>query len=248
VFTFLIIPATLSAVFASGWKGRLMAAWAAGAVSSALGLLFAARFDFSVGPAIALFLGAGLITIGSLRALRVKRAAAGAAWLFVAVALGAWFATGAEIGGGNHTPPGSVGGAPQAGNFTHSHHPGDEPAGSPAPADETGMGEFDPESVAALADAGKLEALYNTATDAEQRSEVVCRLLEVDQRAGVRMALSFLRDDPPLLFGATVVDKLEEVTGADVPYDIDQPYASPANQRAAAGLRALAGLDRNENH
>jgi zinc/manganese transport system permease protein len=51
VFTFLIIPATLSAVFAAGWTGRLLVAWTAGAGSCALGLLFADRYDFSVGPA-----------------------------------------------------------------------------------------------------------------------------------------------------------------------------------------------------
>jgi hypothetical protein len=72
-------------------------------------------------------------------------------------------------------------------------------------------------------------------------------LLEVDVQAGVHMALSFLEDDPPLLFRATVVDKLEEVTGESVPYAVDQPFASPANQQALAGIRASAGVDQNDN-
>ena len=67
VFTFLIIPATLSALFASGWRERLLIAWITGTVASILGLLFADRFDFSVGPAIALFLGAALVLAALLR-------------------------------------------------------------------------------------------------------------------------------------------------------------------------------------
>jgi len=39
VFSFLIIPASLSALLASGWRARLAVAWIAGAVASALGLL-----------------------------------------------------------------------------------------------------------------------------------------------------------------------------------------------------------------
>jgi zinc/manganese transport system permease protein len=72
VFAFLIIPATLSALFASGWRARLGAAWAAGAVGTALGLWFADRFDFSVGPAIALFLGVTLLLAGLLRICRPR--------------------------------------------------------------------------------------------------------------------------------------------------------------------------------
>jgi zinc/manganese transport system permease protein len=72
VFSFLIIPATLSAVFALGWWRRLLIAWVVGAVCSALGLLFAERLDFSVGPAIALFLGVSLVVVGSLRVLRPR--------------------------------------------------------------------------------------------------------------------------------------------------------------------------------
>ncbi len=57
VFAFLIIPATISALFSSRWGPRLAVAGLSGTLSSLAGLLFAYRFDFSVGPAIAAFLG-----------------------------------------------------------------------------------------------------------------------------------------------------------------------------------------------
>jgi zinc/manganese transport system permease protein len=94
VFAFLILPATLSALLASAWRGRLAAAWGAGAVSAALGLLFADRFDFSVGPSIALFLGATLVAIALLRLARAGRAVAVAAWLVMSIVLGVWLALG----------------------------------------------------------------------------------------------------------------------------------------------------------
>ncbi len=61
VFSFLIIPATISALFSAHWGLRMLIAWAAATVASLAGLLFAYRFDFSLGPAIALFLGAVLV-------------------------------------------------------------------------------------------------------------------------------------------------------------------------------------------
>lgn len=61
VFAFLIIPATVSALFASRWAIRMLIAWTVAAIASIAGLLFAYYLDFSVGPAIALFLGIVLV-------------------------------------------------------------------------------------------------------------------------------------------------------------------------------------------
>ena len=61
VFSFLIIPATISALFSAHWGLRMFIAWAAVTLASSAGLLFAYFFDFSIGPAIAFFLGGGLI-------------------------------------------------------------------------------------------------------------------------------------------------------------------------------------------
>jgi zinc/manganese transport system permease protein len=65
VFSFLIIPALISAIIASKWKTRLIITWGTGAIGSVTGLIFCQTFDFSAGVSVGLFLGILLIT-GSL--------------------------------------------------------------------------------------------------------------------------------------------------------------------------------------
>jgi zinc/manganese transport system permease protein len=65
VFAFLIIPATTSALFVQGWLSRMVIAWVTAAVASVAGILFSYYLDFSLGPAIALFLGI-LLSIAAL--------------------------------------------------------------------------------------------------------------------------------------------------------------------------------------
>ncbi len=241
VFTFLIIPATLSAAFASRWAARLGIAWVAGAVSAALGLLFAARYDFSVGPAIALFLGAVLIVVGLLRLVRVARTATAATCLVIAAVLGVWFTGGsARLGSSSGS---GYGGAPSVGTITHAHTDDAEPAHEHAGGNETETVEIDTGRLAVITDIEQLETMYTNAADAEERSMIARRTLEVDVPSGVRMAIEFLRNDPPLLFRLTIVDKLEEVTGEQVPYNIDKPFNAPANQAALAGLNAITRRD-----
>ncbi len=72
VFCFLIIPATVATMLASGWRACLMLTWAIGSIAAAAGLTFAARFDFSVGPAIALWLGITLALGGLGKSLRSR--------------------------------------------------------------------------------------------------------------------------------------------------------------------------------
>jgi zinc/manganese transport system permease protein len=91
VFAFLIIPATLSALFAPGWRERLVVTWITGGLAALLGLLFAERFDFSVGPSIALFLGAALVLVGLLRLCRVEKTIAAAVSLSSALGVFLWF-------------------------------------------------------------------------------------------------------------------------------------------------------------
>jgi zinc/manganese transport system permease protein len=57
VFCFLIIPATVSAMFRQSWVSRLLVAWAVGIVGSIGGLLFCHWLDFSAGVSVSLFLG-----------------------------------------------------------------------------------------------------------------------------------------------------------------------------------------------
>ena len=71
VFAFLIIPSTVSALFASGWGARVALAWATGIIGSAGGLLLARWLDFSLGPMVAAFLG-GLLVVAALVALALR--------------------------------------------------------------------------------------------------------------------------------------------------------------------------------
>jgi zinc/manganese transport system permease protein len=66
VFALLIIPATASALFATGWLPRLLLAWLTVVLASAGGLLFSYYLDFSVGPTIALCLGVLLAAAAAL--------------------------------------------------------------------------------------------------------------------------------------------------------------------------------------
>ena len=70
VFCFLIIPATLSALYAAKWHVRLLIAWTAGTVASITGLLFCHGLDFSAGVSVALFLGVVLILGTGYRGIR----------------------------------------------------------------------------------------------------------------------------------------------------------------------------------
>lgn len=70
VFAYLIIPAAISAVFASRLGLQLIIIWAAIITASISGLMFAYYLDFSIGPAIALFLGAELIIAALINTTR----------------------------------------------------------------------------------------------------------------------------------------------------------------------------------
>ena len=77
VFCFLIIPATVSALFATKWHTRLLIAWTTGAVASIGGLLFCHWLDFSAGVSVALFLGVVLIVGAAFNTTRHVRAGCG---------------------------------------------------------------------------------------------------------------------------------------------------------------------------
>jgi zinc/manganese transport system permease protein len=242
VFTFLIIPATLSAAFASGWTARLIIAWVGGAASAAIGLLFAARYDFSVGPAIGLCLGAVLIIVGLLRLGRIAKTATAVTCLVIAAVLGVWFTAGsAGLGSA-----GDFGGAPTAGSITHSHSNGTHWNHDHAGGELTEREELDADRLALIKDNEQIAAMFEETTDANERCMIACRALELNVRTGVRMAIEFLREDPPLLFRLEIVEKLEEITGEETSYDIDESFTAPSNQKAIAFWRDLADGDSGE--
>ena len=72
VFSFLVIPATISAMFSARWGIRLVIAWILGGVVSIIGLVFSYYFGFSVGPSIVSFLGLTLIVVAIVKKLKPK--------------------------------------------------------------------------------------------------------------------------------------------------------------------------------
>ena len=246
VFTFLIIPATLSASFTAGWAGRLVAAWVAGAISAFLGLGFANRFDFSVGPAIALFLGGGLIVVGLMRTARVNRTTTAAISAVMAVVLGLWFGT----GDAGRDVPGSgaaqgirgFDAAPSAGEITHSHAHDPEPGHAQEGGGGTERIDISRETLAGITDARQLEEMYASAADAEEKSLIICRTLETSFKDGARLAIGFLETDPPLLFRMTVVEKLGETAGIEFEYAIDKGAGEEPNRSALDKLKREMGF------
>ena len=71
VFAFLIMPATISAMFSYKLYLQLAIVWISAITASLLGLLFAYYLDFSIGPAIALFLGGELIMVAIVNRFRI---------------------------------------------------------------------------------------------------------------------------------------------------------------------------------
>ncbi|HNR97795.1 MAG TPA: iron chelate uptake ABC transporter family permease subunit [Planctomycetota bacterium] len=228
VFAFLIIPAAIAALFAAGWVPRLAIAWSVGALASLLGLLFAARLDFSLGPSVALFLGICLILAAVLR--RRRRSVSMAV---LAAAAGAYVALLAAY-------PGELGPVRSQRAAAETCAPDAEAAEEPAASfSET---EIRRRLEAAGAPA-EFEALFGLVDDPALRAAIVCKALEADAPTGAALALRFLRSDPPFFFGQQAADGLRGVMGGGLEYDATRPAADPANRRALAAVREKYNLE-----
>ena len=166
VFCLLVIPASISILFASGTFARLSIAWLAGIAGSLLGLIFADRLDFSVGPSVALLLGIGIAVSALWRVL----APVGAGAITLAVALGylALLAL-APASAGTDRPPDWCQLAPGAGQRSDFTHP-EVDAGTPAGNDLS---------------KGFMER-YDLASDAQARCAVVLDALDAGAPEGAR--------------------------------------------------------------
>jgi len=230
VFAFLIIPAAISALFSSQWGTRLVIAWATGAIASIMGLLFSEYLDFSVGPAIGLFLGLALILAASSRLLKPVFAICAIAIVLIA------FGTICFI--------------------TNHSKSLDRPSSYAFDPGETATGKFDPavfesdvseptissDQLHEVKDIGELKRFFEIATGSEVRSAIVCRALELETAVGVRLSLDFLSDNPPLFFRQVVVDKLEDAINEATEFDIEKPFTATVNQEAASALMVKFGL------
>ena len=70
IFSFLIIPATFSAMFAESWGKRLVIAWGVGIFAVVFGLVLSYFLDFSCGPSVITILGLALIAAAAYKKFR----------------------------------------------------------------------------------------------------------------------------------------------------------------------------------
>ena len=196
VFGFLIIPATVSALFSSRWGPRLLIAWSTGILASIFGLVFAHKLDFSVGPAVAMCLGILLILAGASRRLHpmVTSALAGLICVGFAVLL---FMD-------------SPSGLQREGQTIQTETPFD-PRSHPAMAldPKLALSEDTVQDMMNKAkDVAALKDLMKKVSDPELQSRIICRALDLDARQGKAMAQKFLSQGPPVFFREIVSDKL----------------------------------------
>jgi zinc/manganese transport system permease protein len=224
VFAFLIIPATISALFTAHLWSRLLATWGAGILGALLGLLFAHRLDFSVGPAVALFLGVELALAGLWR--RSSPLLAGAVVVVVAVGFVALLVAAPSP----HVALGDVPGRPGL-------PPTEAVPAETAPAVSDPSAELPPGSIERVTTARELAALFERAPDTETRRDLVLRALALEPRCGAHLAVRYLQEDPPLFFRQGIVDGLGNLRGEPVDWDVMQPFAAPVNAEAVNRLR-----------
>lgn len=73
IFSLLIMPTTFSALFAKSWGARLKITYIFGLAAVLAGLTFSYLLDFSCGPSVISFLGAGLILGASIKRMKTVR-------------------------------------------------------------------------------------------------------------------------------------------------------------------------------
>jgi hypothetical protein len=230
VFAFLIIPATISAIFSARLIPRLLLTWGAGILGALLGLLFAHRLDFSVGPAVALFLGVELALAGLTA--RTRPLVGGVVTALVAVAYVVLLANAPACEttspvAGDRDISAAVEPAPE-----HLHH-----------VEHPHAGEASLPSIEDLTDPGELASRFEGAPDAGSRSEIVSRTLEVEPRCGAFLALRFLEEDPPIFFRQMVADALEARSSEPLGFDPMRPPGEEGNRVALERLRRAFRLD-----
>jgi zinc/manganese transport system permease protein len=231
VFALLVIPATASALFASRWVARLAIAWATGAAASVLGLLFADRLDFSVGPSVTLFLGVLLIPMAIAKS-------AGPVWaagptVLAAVGLGWLLTTAPQKSGATREPSGTA-----------------ADLARPTPTCRlcpTGTAQTTEEPIRKRLERARavtqFEALFDESDDPDVRSEIVCRALRVEPCRGAALAIRFLESEPPLFFGQRAFEAVRKQMRSPLEYDLSEPSTSPENRRTLERIRARYGLD-----
>ena len=221
VFSFLVIPATISALLVRGAAARLLLSWTAGFSAALFGLLFAHHLDFSVGPAVALFLGIELV-LAALWARRWIMIASVATALTVLIYVSLLVAIKPDASARNvlEQPCPIVHVANE--RLLDSAHGEDS---SPL------------EDVAMATDCETLTGLEAAVTDAHSRNMIVMRAFDSDPQCGVLLAVRFLERDPPFFFRQQVVNRLNGLGAEPGGYDAQLSSRDGHNLRVLQAIK-----------
>ncbi len=233
VFVFLVAPAVMAVLVTNRLLYQLLFGWAIGIVVTVVGLAASLVGDLSSGPVVIGAYGIALVLVSAVlhvvrasdRARAVRRTLGTAAAFLLCAALlvllgrsvGARYA-GHTHGHDHHDTEAAGRTATEERSDSHAHPAGD--------ADHT---QGDP-----VAD---LARRFDASDDPGEAADIVCEALQTDPAAGASLALRYLAGDPPLFFAQTVVDELDALLSRPSEFDVEQPFAVPVNQEAAARVR-----------
>ncbi|UCH35461.1 MAG: metal ABC transporter permease [Armatimonadota bacterium] len=259
VFVFLVAPAVMAMLVTDRLERQLLFGWLVGVAVTTAGLVVSYAADLPTGPMVIGMYAAALVIVAAVmynvRApdkTRALGATTAVAALFAA-AFGVLFLAGKML-----ASPGADGGharhahahnavaaekqrqpsAPHA--EAADHNVADEaPPGAPKP-----PAAVRERSAPALKPPGlsEIEKAYEQSDDPQEKTDLVVRAIDKDERAGVALALRFLAGEPPAFFAQTVVNKLDEVAGLATGFEVTEPFAADVNQQAARRLKARYGL------
>jgi len=238
VFVFLVAPAVMAVLITDRLLYQLLVGWALGLVATTSGLVISYVGDLSSGPLVIAAYAVTLIVVSAV--VRIVRAPDRARALNSALAIAATFAACFAL----LLLLGRAVGARSSGHAHEHHHHHADLAAAPDRSGEPAVHHAAALDTIPRADPGQsdLAARFDAEEDASTRADLVCQALEADPAVGAALALRYLKDDPPLFFAQTVVDKLDAVLPEPSGFDVEQPFTAPVNQQAAARVRAEFGL------
>ena len=252
VFVFLVAPAVMAVLITDRLLYQLLFGWALGIAATISGLIVSYLADLSSGPlvigayAVALVLVSAVIHI--LRAPDRARALRNTCLTALSFALAAALlflggrALGVHFGHQGHAHAHSHGLAPHDESDAHASGSHLEEEEAEAQMEAGLAGESLAEMLAGASNADGLRTLFAHHPGPADRVAIVTRALDLDPGHGAALALRFLATDPPLFFAQTAVDALDAILSHPSGLDVSEPFGHPANQQAAAGVRAEFGL------
>ena len=245
VFVFLVAPAVMAVLITDRILYQLLVGWALGLVATTSGLVISYVGDLSSGP---LVIGAYACTLVVVSAVvRIVRAPDRARALNSALAITATFAAcfalllllGRAVGARYHAHAH----AHADGASTESaRHEDIHISANPNPDRLEAPPEVSEEQPADQVEGGDFAAHFDACDDPAEQADIVYEALKESPKAGAALALRYLKQDPPLFFAQTVVDKLDAVLPEPSGFDVEQPFTAPANQAAAESVRSALDL------